>query len=86
MTLNFADADGDFVEVFAAVKDLSTDEIIFRSDRKVFNTGLFDGEPVQHIVAVPGLPAGNYKLIGVVDDGIGLTVDVRQEFQVGKLQ
>ena len=86
VTLNFADADGDFVEVFAAVKDLSTDEIIFRSDRKVFNTGLFDGEPVQHIVAVPGLPAGNYKLIGVVDDGIGLTVDVRQEFQVGKLQ
>ena len=68
--LEFDDADADYVEVFAAVKDLTTHEIIFRGERRVFDSGFSDPAAESTTVQIPPLGPGPYRLIGFVDDGI----------------
>jgi hypothetical protein len=83
VTLAFDDADGDYIEIMLAIKDLNTDHIIYRSKRAVYDTSLSDPLSEQVILTVPGFPAGPYKVIVESDDGIAYFVLAEKVFRVG---
>lgn len=82
VAVSFDDSDGDFVEIFLAIKDVNTDQIIYRSDRKVYDTGVSDPGPEKIVFEVPGFPVGPYEVIVETDDGIAFFVLSEEEFFV----
>lgn len=78
----FDDADGDYVEVFLAIKDLITDQIIYRSRREVHDTAESNPFAEQAVFTVPGFPAGPYKAVVEADDGIAFFVIDDRRFTI----